>query len=519
MPPDEGFGVSNNKSMKRNLALIGSLCMAALARAAGPHYTLVELRHPLASPNASSNAWGINDRGMVAGSSTIDNHWFIPSIWQGTTFATLPLPSWSPAGVATAVNKKGQVAGYVARDVSHDEAAFWDNGQFFDVGTLQGFPNDSYCEALNNLGQCVGTSNLDSQTGHAFSWAGGTLTDLGSLDSESVSLAHGVNDPGVVVGETVSTVNPGHAVFWNSTGIHDLGIPNGYAGTAAFAVNSSSQIAGMASPNSSGDQGAFWTNGQLQTVTNPLPNASGCFFLALNDLSQCVGYESFPTDGFYLALWSPSVGFVDLSSRTSYSSNWSSASLTGINNKGQIVGNADYQYSSNPVKKRREGFRLDPDTTVVFPTAYTIVYGRSVSGSVGSLSKLDSDPIRVSRAFVPTLATDPIQIRIEGNLPWNPLNFWFRVTAKSNNVGSFSASINLYNWTSGVYDPASNVTVPLGQSYIPFETVAIGDISRFVRPSDRRVWALFRARQTGFVAVIQWSIDVDQAVWEAVPAP
>src|SRR5579863_604941 len=93
---------------------------------------------------------------------------------------------------------------------------------------------------------------LDCYTAHAFSYARGSLTDLGSLSAGVNSGAYGINAAGLVVGNSENgSVDPAtgypeyHAVLWSNGMIGDLGTLGGTV-SQAFAVNNRADIVGVA---------------------------------------------------------------------------------------------------------------------------------------------------------------------------------------------------------------------------------------------------------------------------------
>lgn len=173
----------------------------------------------------------INEMGQVAGVSSLASGTSHAFFWDGATMQDLGAvggddwsgdpSSWFSA--ATALNTRGQVAGFSAGFLPAQELAFfWDGTTMQGLGTLGGA--DSHAMAMNGRGQVVGQAALPSSTCynyevgcHAFLWNGTTMSDLGSLGSgPSVALA--INGRGQIAGWS----SPGdlhldaaiHAVVW-----------------------------------------------------------------------------------------------------------------------------------------------------------------------------------------------------------------------------------------------------------------------------------------------------------------
>ena len=194
---------------------------------------------------------------------------------------------------------------------------------------------------------------------------------------------------------------------------------------------------------------------------------------------------------------------------------WRAINCYGINNKGWIVGEGERSLGNN--QYRWSGWLLKPVETVVAPDKATIVYGQVSSGTVADLAVKDGASLRVCRFIVPNQSVAPITLRIEATLPFTPMNLWLETVNRATSAGAFTVSLNLMDWTTGLYDPASKATASLTTAWSSLECVAKRDITRYVRPSDRRVWALLRVRPTGPVATNAWCSEHDLAIFHSVP--
>jgi probable HAF family extracellular repeat protein len=180
-------------------------------------------------------------------------------------------------GWATAVNNRGQVAGYATNTNPEDpdvgsfmngflpagqqvRAFLWNGGSLRDLGTLGG--NDAAAQAINENGEVAGLSytntGINETTGlptvHPFVWRNGTMQDLGSLGGTLAmpgSFSFGpfakfFNEHGDVAG---TSMLPGdedyHAFVWTNGRMIDLGTLGGNL-SEAFAINDAGQVVGLA---------------------------------------------------------------------------------------------------------------------------------------------------------------------------------------------------------------------------------------------------------------------------------
>ncbi|MDO8336094.1 MAG: HAF repeat-containing protein, partial [Candidatus Saccharibacteria bacterium] len=104
------------------------------------------------------------------------------------------------------------------------------NGVATDIGTLGG--RGAMAFGINNSGQVVGASNTVGSR-HAFLYANGTMSDLGTLGGYQDSQAQAINNNGQVVGYSAGSNDPSinhhaRATLWNNGLIVDLeGLSNG----------------------------------------------------------------------------------------------------------------------------------------------------------------------------------------------------------------------------------------------------------------------------------------------------
>src|SRR5262245_54479881 len=126
-----------------------------------------------ASPSESSARWMIRDLGTLPG---------------------------RPFSTALGINEAGQIVGWSAYQFGRDKqfidchVVLWEGARTVDISANQ----PSGCDgALNDRGQLAFNAGA-----HAFLWAKGTTTPLGSLPGETTSSAKAINNAGVIIGDS-----------------------------------------------------------------------------------------------------------------------------------------------------------------------------------------------------------------------------------------------------------------------------------------------------------------------------
>jgi probable HAF family extracellular repeat protein len=165
---------------------------------------------------------------------------------------------------ANDLNDRGDVVGYsdVGETISH--AVLWSDGEMTDLGTLGGGPRDSsVASAVNERGQIAGFATVDVDSGdfslHAVLWRDGEIVDLGTLGGAE-SMATDINDRGEVVGLSATATGETHAFLWRRGRMLDLGTPEGEIFSMAKAINNRGQVVGAGSPVPFVWQRGVWSN-------------------------------------------------------------------------------------------------------------------------------------------------------------------------------------------------------------------------------------------------------------------
>jgi probable HAF family extracellular repeat protein len=165
-----------------------------------------------------------------------------------------------------------------------------------------------------------------------------SITDLGTIQGSTFSVAPGVNNLGHVVGCTYCSNTFGGAFLWTpQNGLQILPLlPSGGA-TYASAINDSDQVAGLsygAGQSADDERAVIWNGTSTIQSLGTLRRGSQSAASAINNLGQVTG----DSDGnFGLAvhafLWSSSTGMLDLQPGGTGSS-WG----YGVNLLGHVTG-------------------------------------------------------------------------------------------------------------------------------------------------------------------------------------
>jgi len=300
-------------------------------------------------------------------------HRCIPGFSRPLRYSVVDLgPMWP-----SAINDRGQVAGYAPTTGGRLHAVLWQSGKRTDLGTLPGFA-DSYALSLNATGQVTGYADDVGQGGdgtrryRAFLWRDGRMQDLGSLPDHALSLGLGINAAGEVTGIALPSARPEdpnphrvflwcggrmqdlgdfgddrcvvlginrrgqiagqarrHAVLWEGGKVRDLGTLPGTSESAAFGLNERGQVVGYSG------HAFLWEEGRLRD----LGTLGGAQSLAagINEGGQAVGVSQTRDGDLRAFLWDGS-RLQDLNRLLPEGSPWVAQLATSINRQGQIVG-------------------------------------------------------------------------------------------------------------------------------------------------------------------------------------
>ena len=303
--------------------------------------------------------FAINDRSDVVGSSSLPgdsaSHTFLSR--QARIFDLAPLNSQDIQTVGpTAINNHGDVAsGMVVNGIYRP--AIYDSmvRTFTTLGSLGGitpFGFSGVATWVNNKGESVGYSYVNSTTRHAFLHVGGVMSDLGP--SGGFSYATGINDNGLIVGAGATTLSgSSHAFLFENGTITDIdpfgGLGPGFSESHADAVNNRGEVVGSGLNSDGVFHGFLYRSGNVIDL-GTLPGGRNSYAVGINQSGSIVGMADVPTDDCYPGELPPCHNFkpsaflyengvmTDLNSVIPANSGWELVTAFGINSRGQIVG-------------------------------------------------------------------------------------------------------------------------------------------------------------------------------------
>ena len=340
-----------------------------------PHYRVTDLG---TLGGTSGIAFGINDRGRVAGSANLTaggpQHAFIGYRDHLTDLGTLGGLNSEASGPnerdEAAILSETADPAYMGEDFcgfgNHLQclAAIWRNGTMTPLPTLPGGDN-AQALGLNNQGQLFGFAENDSleKPGYcatpyqvldfeAVIWGPkpDEIRELPPLPGDTVGFALSINDRGQAVGSTglcsntttTGLVGGPHAVLWESDGsVTDLGSFGGTMVNVAAAINDRGEVVGGSQSSKDGNLHAFlWTRNKGMEDLGLLGTDVLTAPTWINNQGQVVGGSCPGPMGNCRAFFWQGKALMDLNTLIPADGPLYLLFAFGINESGEIVGQA-----------------------------------------------------------------------------------------------------------------------------------------------------------------------------------
>jgi len=314
----------------------------AIAQRSAADYSIIDIGTLGGDSSEAAALNGLGDVVGVAATPAGARHAFLRRGGDMIDLGTLPGGS---ASYATAINDRGDVAGYGGINAYGPEfrevvqGFVWRNGEMRPVGAL-------YCPctfnvrygsssafAVSDAGWVVGESQTNRQTWTgAFVWQDGAMRglDFGRPPTGNVR-AYAINDIHEVTGDALD-----RAFILRDGVSRDLGVLPGFVASSGRAVNNKGQVAGVSTSSAGTTRAFLWDLGTMRDL-GALPGDASSEARGMNDLSVVVGRSgSADLSDSRAVLWQGGAP-LDLN-QVVRAPNWTLSAATGINNLGQIVG-------------------------------------------------------------------------------------------------------------------------------------------------------------------------------------
>lgn len=305
----------------------------------------------------STTARSVSNNGWVAGNAGARKAF----IWSQAAELQLlgDLPGGIVSSVALCVNDAGQVVGESAVQ-TNNHAFLWDaQSGMRDIGNIAG-SNASYASGINASGHIVITSNSSTGFSAYLRMPDGTVQNIGDLPGEANDVfGADINDQNQIVGH-ISANGLINAFLWDPVaGMTSLGdLPTGSNVSYGFGLNNGTQLVGRGN-TSDGDRAFLWGGTTGMQNLGTMPNGYGSYAYGINNNAQVVGH--FTLSGQHRAfLWTATSGMADLNLLAdAEAAGWLLMEAYDVNDSGWIVGQG-----VNP-QDAYQGFLLIPNSSVV----------------------------------------------------------------------------------------------------------------------------------------------------------
>ncbi|MCX6830243.1 MAG: T9SS type A sorting domain-containing protein [candidate division Zixibacteria bacterium] len=214
---------------------------------------------------------------------------------------TLPA-NWYSHSQAWGINNDGVIAGNALTvDIIGEDTVYTDHAVKWVNGQISIIHDTAHARDINSFGVVVGTAEDRANIRAAAKWFGGGVEIIPYLpDAKWTYGAYGINDSGWVVGDyDDTTTGPAYIVpfLWKENTVTNLPLLNSQGMGSARKINNNGIAVGFASPSWDGYHfyGCAWFNGKVYTLF-PASGYYLSYAFDINDSNVIVGI-SVPAEG------------------------------------------------------------------------------------------------------------------------------------------------------------------------------------------------------------------------------
>ena len=335
----------------------------------------------------------------------------------GLSFPAFPFGT----GQGFGINDAGDAVG-TAQNASGSHAFIFAGGVMTDLGTLGGA--DSQAFAVNASDQIAGDSQLNSGLHHPFAYSGTTMTDL-TPSASYAGYANGINTAGAEVG-TLLSGNGGttaNAFLYSGGTVSSIGTLGG-AHSSAFGINDSGQIAGGAD-TTHGVYHAFVATGGILTDLGTLGGTSSIAY-AINSAGELAGAAQAASGDYHAFLYSGGAmhDLGTLGGNASYA--------YALNNLGMVAGQSQTAAGGSDAMIYFNGAMQDINNLIPIGSGWTIgdAHGINLSGQIVGTGKAPNGSVQAVLLTPVTLTVaNNIGVSAPAGLVENPVAFTANSTA------------------------------------------------------------------------------------------
>jgi hypothetical protein len=163
-------------------------------------------------------------------------------------------------------------------------------------------------------------------------------------------------------------------------------------------------------------------------------------------------------------------------------------------------------------------FYRTPVRPHTLPTAYQLLWGTQLSGSLPDLFESDNSRVEIREAPPISLGSHSVAIRIDGTAPTRnlrALQLHLELSTSAVPASSIQVRVDMWNYSTNQYEQVQALT---GTSTDFAYRICVGtNPERFVSQADNSMRMRIRWFDPGTLFSFGWRVRIDQATWTATP--